>query len=283
MLPSLTTRRWLLSLRASVKSSSKGRGRSTNPAPRGFATGVVSPVIILLNVHMQVIVTGTTTRKGRRIWRRRSTTTRRKVVRHTWEESGTPTRAPPTPPMRTPPTPPSTRVFSSPMSATSVLWPRRGIRIRYTLETPSNILFPMMRIALVKRMMICLLFFANLTIEHKEKINELIKSINEKDEILEYQEDLLVKENKKFVKLKDAFTLEVEICKNLTKELKTSNDSIFRLKTENASLTAKIEELNACHVPTSTVKHITIYTRCRYFDVNAMNDHLAMIKEKMII
>jgi hypothetical protein len=52
--------------------------------------------------------------------------------------------------------------------------------------------------------------FANLTIEQKVKINELIKSINEKDEILECQEDLLVKENKKFVKLKDAFVLEVE-------------------------------------------------------------------------
>jgi hypothetical protein len=34
------------------KSSSKGRGRSTNPAPRGFATDVVSLVTILLNVHM---------------------------------------------------------------------------------------------------------------------------------------------------------------------------------------------------------------------------------------
>jgi hypothetical protein len=43
--------------------------------------------------------------------------------------------------------------------------------------------------------------FANLTIEQKEKINELIKTINKKDEILECQEDLLVKENKKFVKL----------------------------------------------------------------------------------
>jgi hypothetical protein len=41
----------------------------------------------------------------------------------------------------------------------------------------------------------------------------LIKTINEKDEILECQEDLLVKENKKFVKLKDAFALEVEKCK----------------------------------------------------------------------
>jgi hypothetical protein len=35
--------------------------------------------------------------------------------------------------------------------------------------------------------------FANLTMEQKKKINELIKPINEKDEILECQEDLLVK------------------------------------------------------------------------------------------
>jgi hypothetical protein len=39
--------------------------------------------------------------------------------------------------------------------------------------------------------------FANLTIEQKEKINELIKTINEKYEIVECQEELLVKENKK--------------------------------------------------------------------------------------
>jgi hypothetical protein len=73
--------------------------------------------------------------------------------------------------------------------------------------------------------------FTNLTIEQKEKINELIKSINEKDEILECQKDLHVKENKKFVKLKDAFALELEKCKNLNKELKTSNDLISCLKT----------------------------------------------------
>jgi hypothetical protein len=52
--------------------------------------------------------------------------------------------------------------------------------------------------------------FANLTKEQKKKINELIKTINEKDDILECQEDLLVKKNKKFVKLKDAYALEVE-------------------------------------------------------------------------
>jgi hypothetical protein len=108
----------------------------------------------------------------------------------------------------------------------------------------------------------------------------LIKFINEKDKILECQEDLLVKENKKFVKLKDAFALEVEKCKNLTKELKTSNDSISCLETKNSSLIAMIEELNACHVPTSIVEHVTICTRCRDVDVNAMNDHLTIIKEQ---
>jgi hypothetical protein len=45
MPPSSTTRRWLLSLRAFGKYSSKGRGRTSNPVPRGFATGVVSPII----------------------------------------------------------------------------------------------------------------------------------------------------------------------------------------------------------------------------------------------
>jgi hypothetical protein len=62
----LTMRRWLLSLRAFGKSSNKERGRNTNPVPRGFAIGVVSPGTLLQNVHIQVIVTGTTTRKGRR-------------------------------------------------------------------------------------------------------------------------------------------------------------------------------------------------------------------------
>jgi hypothetical protein len=52
--------------------------------------------------------------------------------------------------------------------------------------------------------------FANLTKEQKKKINELIEIINEKDDILECQEDLLIKENKKIVKLKDAYALEIE-------------------------------------------------------------------------
>jgi hypothetical protein len=61
--------------------------------------------------------------------------------------------------------------------------------------------------------------FANLTKDQKKNINELIETINEKDDLLECQEDLLVKENKKFVKLKNAYALEVEKCENLYKSL----------------------------------------------------------------
>jgi hypothetical protein len=71
----------------------------------------------------------------------------------------------------------------------------------------------------------------------------LIESINEKDDLLKCQEDLLVKENKKFVKLKNAYALEVEKCENLSKELSMCNDSIFCLRIENDDLIAKIEEL----------------------------------------
>jgi chromosome segregation ATPase len=114
----------------------------------------------------------------------------------------------------------------------------------------------------------------------KKKINELIETINEKDNILEFQKDLLVKENKKFVKLKDAYALEVEKCENLSKELNICNDSISCLKTENASLIAKIEELNACNISTFTVEYATICTRCRDVNIDAMNDHLVIIKEQ---
>jgi hypothetical protein len=54
--------------------------------------------------------------------------------------------------------------------------------------------------------------FANLSMDQKKKLNELIEAINEKDELLDSQEDFLIKENKKFVKLKNAYAQEVEKC-----------------------------------------------------------------------
>jgi hypothetical protein len=81
------------------------KGRTTSPAPRRCATGVVSPVTLLLNVQPIVKVTGTKTKGGRR---RRGTT--RRAAMPTYVGNGTPTRAPLTPPpTRTLPTSPSTR------------------------------------------------------------------------------------------------------------------------------------------------------------------------------
>jgi chromosome segregation ATPase len=121
---------------------------------------------------------------------------------------------------------------------------------------------------------------------------------------LESQVDFLVKENKKFVKLKNAYAQEIEKCKNLSKELSICHDSISSLRTENASLvskieklnvcndsipclrdenaklTAKIEELNVCKPSASTIEHVPICTRCRDINVDAINDHLAMIKKQ---
>jgi hypothetical protein len=104
--------------------------------------------------------------------------------------------------------------------------------------------------------------------------------------------------------LKNAYALEVEKCENLTKELSICHDSISSLRNENASLVskikelnvcndsisylrdknailnAKIEELNNCKPSTSTVEHVSICTRCRDINVEAIDDHLAMIKQQ---
>jgi hypothetical protein len=276
---SLTTRKWLLSSRGSGKCSSKERGKTTNPVQIRFAIGVVSLVIKLLNIHIQVTVIGTTARKGRRRWRRRDTTTRRRVARRTWNGNETLTRAPPTPPTRTPTTSLSTKAFSSATLATntSSLKDRKKKKV-HSRDTPKYTTSDDEGSSRENDDDLTSLF-ANLTKEQKKKINEFIETINEKDDILECQDDLLAKENKKNVKLKDAYSLEVEKCQNLTKELDIWNDSISCLRTENASLIAKIEELNTCKASTS-IEHVTICTRCRDINVDAMNDHLAIIKEQ---
>jgi hypothetical protein len=66
--------------------------------------------------------------------------------------------------------------------------------------------------------------------EQKKKLNELIETINERDYLLESQEDFLIKENKKHVKVKNAYAQEVERCENLTKELSICHDSIIGLR-----------------------------------------------------
>jgi chromosome segregation ATPase len=150
--------------------------------------------------------------------------------------------------------------------------------------------------------MVYLLFLPTSTWNKRKKINELIGSIHEKHELLDSQEEFLIKENKKYVKLKNVYAQEVEKCENLTKELSICHDSISSIRNENASLiskvkelnicndsisclrdenarlSAKIEELNVCKPSTSTAEHVSICTRCRDINVEAIDDHIAMIK-----
>jgi uncharacterized protein YdcH (DUF465 family) len=91
--------------------------------------------------------------------------------------------------------------------------------------------------------------------QQKEKLNELIGAIHEKDELLDSQEEFLIKENKKHVKVKNAYAQEVEKNENLTKELSICHDTISNLRTENANLFAKVEKLNACDDSITNLKN----------------------------
>jgi hypothetical protein len=64
------------------------------------------------------------------------------------------------------------------------------------------------------------------------------------------------------------------------KDLNVCNISISNLRNENAILHAKIDELNACKPSTSSVDHVTICTRCRDINADAIHDHLALIKQQ---
>jgi DNA repair exonuclease SbcCD ATPase subunit len=180
-------------------------------------------------------------------------------------------------------------------------------------------------------------------------LNELIGAIHEKDELLDSQEEFLIKENKKHVKVKNAYAQEIEKCENLTRELSICHDTISNLRTENVSLIDKVEKSNGCHVSitnlrnenasliakidklnesisslkienaslnseakdlnvcnefisylraenamlkskidelnvckpsTPSVDHVTICTRCRDINVDAIHDHLALVKQQ---
>jgi hypothetical protein len=63
------------------------------------------------------------------------------------------------------------------------------------------------------------------------------------------------KENKKHVKVKNAYAQEVEKNENLTKELSICHDTISNLRTENANLFTKVEKLNACDDSITNLKN----------------------------
>jgi hypothetical protein len=64
------------------------------------------------------------------------------------------------------------------------------------------------------------------------------------------------------------------------KDLNVCNISISNLRNENAMLHAKIDELNAWKPSTSSVDHVTLCTRCGDINVDAIHDHLSLIKQQ---
>jgi uncharacterized protein YjcR len=85
-----------------------------------------------------------------------------------------------------------------------------------------------------------LALFANLNMQQKEKLNELICAIHDKDELLDSQEEFFIKENKTHVKVKNSYAQELEKCEKLTSELSICHYTVSNLRNENAKLLAKL-------------------------------------------
>jgi chromosome segregation ATPase len=124
--------------------------------------------------------------------------------------------------------------------------------------------------------------FANLNMQQKEKINELIGAIHEKDELLDSQEDFLIKENKKHVKVKNAYALEVEKCEKLTSELSTCHDTISNLRFENAKLIAKVEKLDVCDDSIVSLRNDNASLITKIDNLNASLSSLKIENDKLI-
>jgi hypothetical protein len=77
-------------------------------------------------------------------------------------------------------------------------------------------------------------------------------------------------------------SLKIENDKLISKaeDLNVCNVSISCLRDENAMLKSKIDELKSCKPSISTVDHVSICMRCRDINVDAIHDHLALIKEQ---
>jgi seryl-tRNA synthetase len=117
--------------------------------------------------------------------------------------------------------------------------------------------------------------------QQKEKLNELISAIHEKDELLDSQEDFLIKENKKHVKVKNAYALEVEKCEKLSSELSTCHDVVNNLRNENAKLIAKVNS-NVCDDSIPNLRNDNVSLLAKIEELNVSLDSLRNENEKLI-
>jgi hypothetical protein len=127
-----------------------------------------------------------------------------------------------------------------------------------------------------------LALFANLNMQQKEKLNELIGVIHEKDELLDSQEEFLIKENKKHVKVKNAYAQEVEKCEKLSSELSTCHDTISNLRFKSANLIAKVEKLNVCDDSLTNLKNDNANLIAKIAKLNESLSSLKIENDKLI-
>jgi hypothetical protein len=151
-----------------------------------------------------------------------------------------------------------------------------------------------------------LALFANLNMQQKEKLNELIGAIYEKDELLDRQEEFLIKENKKHVKVKNAYAQEVEKNENLSKELSICHEltmpnyllnyllrlrmlnyllrllNLSNLRTENAKLLAKVEKRNVCDDSFANLKNDDASLIAKIDKLNEKISSLKIENDKLI-
>jgi hypothetical protein len=111
-------------------------------------------------------------------------------------------------------------------------------------------------------------------------LNELIGAIHEKDELLDNQEEFLIKENKRHVKVKNVYAQEVEKNEKLTKELSVCHDTISNLRTENASLIAKVEKLNACNDSFASLRTKNDNLISKIKELNVCNDSISCLRNE---
>jgi hypothetical protein len=89
-----------------------------------------------------------------------------------------------------------------------------------------------------------------------DKINELIDALNEKDRLIENQEDLLYEEHDKVVEFENSLALEVKKNERLVCYLSSCHSTISSLKSANDDLIARIEKLNAS---SSSLEHVSCW------------------------
>jgi hypothetical protein len=107
-----------------------------------------------------------------------------------------------------------------------------------------------------------------------DKINELIDALNEKNRLLEKQEDILYEEHDKLVSVQKSLAIEIKRNEMLSSELSVCHETVSSLKDLNVELNAKLEEANATR---SCVEHVVICNRCKDFDINGCDEHIISI------